>query len=318
MSYIISQENKGQEYLYFVKKGSILGKQYALKKYAGLNTGFISKEIFLSNNFKSLAKEELELRRPLWAKATNIAYNETLVQDVEEKAIELNNLIELKNASTIHESEFAKEFVYNSNNIEGSRMPKEKLIELFEKGKTNHSNKNEVIEVENSIKAFEYLKKKFSFNTTHIKRLYHILTKGMILETGDPYPRGFRKGPLVVGNEPTSVPENIEKEIKALLEWNKNTAKTTYTLQRAFEFHLQYETTHPFRDGNGRTGRLIMNKILMQNNYPPIIIYKDNKQAYFNAIKAARESDKKKYYQFMLEQTEKTYKQMINTIQTKC
>ena len=317
MSYLIFQKNKGQEYVYFVKKASMLGKQYSLKKYVGLNTGLISKETFLSNNFKTLIQEELELRKPLWEKAQKLAYDETLVLDVEEKAIELNNLIELKNASTIHDSEFAKEFVYNSNNIEGSRIPKEKLIELFEKGKTTHANINEVIEVENSIKAFEYIKHKFSFGKLHIKRLYHILTKELVLENGQHYPRGFRKLPIIVGNEPTSDPDKIEKEIKELLTWNKKNSKTMYPFQRAFDFHLQYESTHPFRDGNGRTGRLIMNKILLQNNYPPIIIYKDNKQAYFNSIKAAREGDKKKYYQFMLKQTKKTYTQIINTIQTK-
>jgi len=317
MSYLIFQKKKGQEYVYFVKKGSIFGKQYSLKKYAGLNTGLVSKETFLLNNFNNLTQEELLLRKPLWEKVENMAYNQTLVRDVEEKAIELNNLIELKNASTIHDSEFAKEFVYNSNNIEGSRIPKERLIELFEKGKTTHSNKNEVIEVENSMKAFEYIKRKFSFGMLHIKRLYHILTKGMVLETGQPYPRGFRKLPIIVGNEATSDPSDIEKEIKTLLTWNKKNSKIMYPLQRAFDFHLQYESTHPFRDGNGRTGRLIMNKILLQNNYPPIIIYKDNKQAYFNSIKSAREGDKKKYYQFMLEQTKKTYEQMINNIKSK-
>jgi Fic family protein len=317
MSYLIFQKNKNKEYVYFVKKASILGKQYSLKKYVGTNKGLISKETFLTNNFNLLVKEELELRKPLWEKAQSLVYNQNLIEDIEKKAIELNNLVELKNASTIHDLEFAKEFVYNSNNIEGSRIPKEKLIELFEKGRTSYSNKNEVIEIENSIKAFEYIKYKFSFGLLHIKRLYHILTKGMFLETGQAYPHGFRKTPIVVGNESTSVPKNIEEEIKALLAWNKKNSKIMYPFQRAFDFHLQYEITHPFRDGNGRTGRLIMNKILLQNNYPPIIIFKDNKKAYFNAIKAARDGDKKKYYQFMFEQTKKTYDQMIKSLNAK-
>jgi Fic family protein len=87
-----------------------------------------------------------------------------------------------------------------------------------------------------------------------------------------------------------------------------------FPLQRALDFHARYETIHPFRDANGRTGRLIMNKILMQNNYPPIIIFKDNKQAYFNSITAAQTGKTKKYYQFMLEQAGKTYDQMTATI----
>ena len=62
-----------------------------------------------------------------------------------------------------------------------------------------------------------------------------------------------------------------------------------------------------FRDANGRTGRLIMNKILMQNHYPLMLVFKDNKQGYFNAIKKARENKNKKYCQFMLEQQLKSY-----------
>lgn len=317
MSYLVFKKKGNQEYVYFIKKGSFLGKQYTLRKYLGLNTGLFLKETALSNNAKLFIQTELELRKPLWEKETNIAYDTTLVRDIEEKAIELNNLVELKNVKGILDFEFIKEFVYNSNNIEGSKIPKEKLVELFEKGKTNYSNQNEIIEVQNSIKAFDYIQNKFSFNILHIKRLYHILTKGMLLETKQPYPRGFRVHPIIVGNEPTSQPQNIETEMKVLLKWNKKNSKIMYPLKRAFDFHVQYETTHPFRDGNGRTGRLILNKILLQNNYPPIIIYKGNKKAYFNAIQAARDGNKKKYYQFMLEQTKRTYDQLIGTINTK-
>jgi len=64
----------------------------------------------------------------------------------------------------------------------------------------------------------------------------------------------------------------------------------------AYEFHLEYERIHPFRDGNGRTGRLILNKILIQNGLSPMIVYLGNKQRYFNAIEQAREGRIKKYY----------------------
>jgi Fic family protein len=84
-----------------------------------------------------------------------------------------------------------------------------------------------------------------------------------------------------------------------------------HPLELAFEFHLRYESIHPFVDANGRTGRMIMNKILMQNYYLPIIIYKQNKKAYFNSIEKAREGKKQKYYQFLISQTNKTYKNML-------
>jgi Fic family protein len=261
-----------------------------------------------------LTEEEAQLKKSLWENAIPLTRNPNLIKKVEQKSILINNLIEIKNASKTMRTEFAKEFIYNSNNIEGSRIPKDKLFELIEKGKTSHSNKNEIIEVENSIKAFDYIDNKFTFTLRGISGLYNVLTKGMLLENGAPYPHGFKKVPIIVGNSNTTAPNKVQPELLTLVAWNKTHAKTMYPPQRAFEFHLRYESTHPFRDANGRSGRLIMNKILMQNNYPPIIVYKENKEAYFNAINSAREGDKPKYYQFMLEQMEKTYNQMIETL----
>jgi len=126
------------------------------------------------------------------------------------------------------------------------------------------------------------------------------------MDTGDYYPKGFRKTKIIVGNEETAKPEHIKEELKKMLEWYKKNKKN-YALKIAFDFHSKYETIHPFRDANGRTGRLIMNKILMQNHYPLMLVFKDNKQGYFNAIKKARENKNKKYYQFMLEQQLKSY-----------
>lgn len=314
MSYLEIKKKNNESYVYFIKKWSLQGKSFVLRKYIGKANSMTSKELFMIKNMDSLTEEELKLRKPVWEKATEMAYSPELVKNVEKKAIMLNNLAESKNTQQVLRTEFAKEFIYNSNNIEGSKIPRERLVELFEKGITSHKNKNEVIEVENSIKAYDYLENKFSFNLKSIKRLYYILTKEMIMETGKSYPKGFKKETIIVGNSSTSAPENVKKELKELIEWNKKNAKTMYPLERAFEFHARYEGIHPFQDANGRTGRLIMNKIFIQNNYSPIIIYKDNKKAYFSAIKAVLEGNSRKYNQFMLEQTEKTHDQMINTL----
>jgi Fic family protein len=89
-----------------------------------------------------------------------------------------------------------------------------------------------------------------------------------------------------------------------------------HPLKLAMDFHLTYEHIHPFLDGNGRTGRLIMNKILMSQKYFPIIIYSENSTAYFNSItKGLIGKYKKTYYQFMLKQTKKTYNNFYNIIE---
>ncbi|MDD3085880.1 MAG: Fic family protein [Candidatus ainarchaeum sp.] len=317
MSYLETKSRGKEKYTYFVKKWTLQNKPFVLRKYIGKDTGLFSKENYLVKNMNLLVDEELNLRTPIWKPNINFVYDPGLVERIEKKAILLNNLIEAHSAEKIMQFEFAKEFIYNSNNIEGSKIPKEQLVELFEKGNTKYKNKNELAEIENSIKALYYIKKDFSFTIKNIKSLYYILTKNLIQENGAPYPKGFKKQPIIVGNSTTSEPKNVEPELKALINWNKQNATKLYPLKRAFEFHSTYESIHPFTNGNGRTGRLIMNKILMQNNYPPIIIYKENKLAYFNAINAMREGDKKKYFQFMLKQAEKTYDQMIKTIKYK-
>jgi hypothetical protein len=202
---------------------------------------------------------------------------------------------------------FAKVFIYNSNHIEGSRIPKEEVEKIIEEKKYRHKVKNEIIEVENSFKAWKYLQDTFVFNLINIKRLYHILTKNLIQETGDIYPRWFKKVPNIAGkNSRTTSPEQVESEMNALLKNYKSNAKNTCSLQSAFDFHLKYEQIHPFENGNGRTGRLIMNKILMKYDMVPMIVFTENKESYSNAISSCSSWRKKKYYTFMIDQYKKT------------
>ena len=202
----------------------------------------------------------------------------------------------------------------NSNNSEGSKIPPQKVREIIDTGDTKYQNKNEVIEVKNSIIAFEYLQKSFKFNLNSVKRLYHILTKNLVLEGKTPYPKGFKKISNIVGNSQTTAPEDVEKELTSLMTWYQSNRRKLHPLIVAFELHRRYEFIHPFLDGNGRTGRFIMNKILMSAGYTPIIVYKDNKIAYFNALEKSKEKKLKSYYQFMLEQADKTYDFLLDTI----
>ncbi len=105
----------------------------------------------------------------------------------------------------------------------------------------------------------------------------------------------------------TIPPELVETKLTELLDHYKGNKFKLHPLKLALDFHLEYENIHPFSDGNGRTGRMLMNKILMAHGYFPIIIYSDNSTAYFNSISKGLAGNKKLYYQFMLEQARKTY-----------
>ncbi len=308
MSHIEIKKTKGNNYASFVKKVVFMGDLHVIKKSMGLQSSTINKEKFLFDNLDLITKEEFDFRKKYLNQiSSKISHNEKLPEKIELASIRLNNLIDAKNCQEMVDIEFAKEFIFNSNNIEGSKIPPHAVREIIDKGDTKYSDKNEVKEVKNSIEAFNYLKKSFKFNILSMKKLYHVLTKDLEMQKGILYPRGFKKVQNVVGNSITTAPENVESELIDLLKWYRKNKNKIHPLILAFEFHKRYEGIHPFLDGNGRTGRLITNKILMSNGYQPIIVYKDNKESYFNSLAKANESISKKYYQFMLEQTRKSY-----------
>lgn len=315
MSYIEKRILNGVVHLYFTKKISFMKRRIVIKKYIGRETSMFSKEQYILDNLENLSKIELSYRTRFLSKIKEDIYSESdLPESIEFKSIKITNIIDGKRCEPLIDAEFAKEFIFNSNNIEGSKIPPEKVRDIIAKGDTKYSNKNEVIEVQNSIKAFEYIKKSFKFNINSIKRLYHILTKGLFREGNIPYPRGFKTQDIIVGNSKTTSPEKVKEELIQLLKWYNSNKNSIHPLILAFEFHKRYENIHPFTDGNGRTGRLIMNKILMNASYPPIIVYKSHKMSYFNALEKAMEGKTKKYYQFMLEQANETYDYMTTVI----
>ena len=135
------------------------------------------------------------------------------------------------------------------------------------------------------------------------------------MQNGDPYPRGFKTVNNVVNNMETVPPDMVIPRLTDLLDRYKENKRKTHPLKLAMDFHLTYEHIHPFLDGNGRSGRLIMNKILMSQKYFPIIIYSGNSRAYFNAMsKGLAGKNMKTYYQLMLKQAKKTYKDFYSII----
>jgi len=292
-----------------------MGELFVIKKHIGAAPLRINKEKYILDNIEKLSNEELQFRNEFMHKVKKeISYNENLPERIELKSIKINNLIEGKKCKQAVNTEFAKEFIFNSNNIEGSKIPPERVREIIDTGDAKYANRNEVKEVKNSILAFDYLQKSFKFNLNSIKRLYHILTKDLFMEGNVPYPKGFKTEEVIVGNSQTTSPDKVEEELISLVNWYRNNKNKLHPLVLAFEFHKRYEFIHPFRDGNGRTGRLIMNKILISAGYLPIIVYKENKTSYFNALEKTKEGKLKKYYQFMLEQADKSYDYLLEVI----
>ena len=315
MSHIEVKKVKGEEYASFVKKIRIMGETLRISEHIGKNIPTLNKGEYIRRNLDSLSKKEFQLRRP-FLEDLDMAYNNHLVFDVEGLAVKMGNLLEAKGNGDAVLIEFAKEFIFNSNNIEGSRIPAQEVKKILETGGSRYQNANEVKEVYNSIDAINYIQQGLKFNIASIKRLYYILTKDLLMSNGLPYPKGFKTLSNIVNNRETTAPGSVVPELTELLEHYKANKKKIHPLKLALDFHLRYEEIHPFQDGNGRTGRLIMNKILMTNGYFPMVIYTENAQAYFNALARASERERmKSYYQFMLGQMLKTYQYFFRVVE---
>lgn len=284
-----------------------MDEHFRIKEHIGKNISTVTAKDYLKKNFNNLSRKEFNIRKKIFDKS-DIVYNKNLLDCVELRSIEINNILEIKDIKDVIVNEFAKEFIFNSNNIEGSKIPANEVKKIIETGNSRYKNRNEIKEVYNSIEAMNYLQSGFKFNIPSIKRLYYIVTKDLTMSGGDRYPRGFKTVENIINNQSTIPPQQVEHALSTLLKYYKENKKIMYPLELAYDFHLRYENIHPFLDANGRTGRLIMNKILMDHGYFPIIIYTKNSKAYYNAIaKGLQRETKKTYYQLMLEQAKITY-----------
>lgn len=187
------------------------------------------------------------------------------------------------------------ESVYNSNAIESSTLTiseTEKI--LLDMEVSRNVSVREVFEAKNLARVFEYIKDKI--NTKSIDKDFILLLHKMLISNINENIAGrFRKRNeyVRVGTYIAPAPEHVEAMIdSALLEYSSN--YTLYLLEKISKFHLDFEHVHPFCDGNGRIGRVLINYQLMQLGFPPIIIRDKEKAIYYKSFGEYRNSNNKK------------------------
>lgn len=187
------------------------------------------------------------------------------------------------------------ESVSNSNAIEGSTLSiaeTERILMEMEVART--VSVREVFEAKNLARVFEYIKGKIS--TKNIDKDWMLLLHKMLLTNiRDDIAGRFRKEHeyVRVGMHIAPAPEHIEVMLDALLLGYSST-HNAHVLEKIGLFHLEFERIHPFNDGNGRIGRVLMNYQLLQLGFPPVIIRDKEKDTYYESFKEYRESNKKK------------------------
>lgn len=181
------------------------------------------------------------------------------------------------------------DLTYNSNHIEGSRLTHDQTRYIFETNTIGVGNEvinvDDIIETTNHFRCIDLIidKAKIELSERFIKKLHLILKNGTSVSRKDWFAVGdYKKLPNEVRNMKTPLPEEVDHLMKELLlEYN---IKQKKTFEDILDFHVQFERIHPFQDGNGRIGRLIMFKECLKYNIVPFIIEDNLKMFYYRGL----------------------------------
>ena len=181
------------------------------------------------------------------------------------------------------------DLTYNSNHIEGSRLTKEQTRYIYETntlGVTTESTRiDDIIETVNHFRCIDYVIDHAieKINESHIKQLHAILKTNTSDSQKDWFAVGaYKKLANEVGGEPTIQPADVQQEMRVLL--TKYHAQEKIDLDAILEFHVRFERIHPFQDGNGRVGRLLMFWQCLQNGVTPFIVTEDLRLYYYRGL----------------------------------
>lgn len=275
MAYTEIKEKGGRKYYYRVKsvrKGKKVGKK---RVYLGVNL-----------EKKKLSKSESEADKKLMLLST-------LLNEGEKKELEKirKDYISSKDISGKKYEAFVSLFTYDSTNIEGNTLTLQETSQLLFEGITPRKPIREIREVINHKEAFDFIINwKKDINKKFILKLHKLVVKDTLkpdlsnqvgkYRTLQVYIRGVEWLPPKV--------KDIPKEMGKLFSWYSKNKKSLHPLILSAYFHSAFEMIHPFVDGNGRVGRLLMNFMLHKNNFPMINIPNKKKYLYYNTLESAQ------------------------------
>ncbi len=180
---------------------------------------------------------------------------------------------------------FVTEFTYDTSAIEGSSVTLEETsMILFDKIAPKGRKIEEIREIENHKASFDYtLSYRGDISRDFVLKLHKLLMHNVLWK----YAGVFRDVQVIVRGAEFTPPESgaVEEEFKKLMNWYRVNKRRYNPVIVAAYFHFVFESIHPFRDGNGRVGRLLLNFILRKNGYPMINIKNSDKHEYYTALK---------------------------------
>ena len=211
----------------------------------------------------------------------------------------------------------AAAFIYHSAKIENDRITYHDTREIFDRGGVTSytGDVRSLFEIQNSVAAYyrmlDAFERREPMSEALICEFQGLLTQGtydtLRYQKGE-RPGTYKRNDYVTGvNEVGALPEDVPEELSCLIA-ELDGVEAGQALTAAAYFHAKFENVHPFADGNGRTGRLLMNYLLLLLDHPPIIIHEEDKRAYYDALErfdSAQELDA--LVSFLKAQTVKTW-----------
>ncbi len=276
--------------------------------------GMTQKEVaeILGVEAKAVSKYELGLAEPNIESLRRLADTFKISVDeliAEEKKIDISNVNVLEVLREQKEMKLKGNlyyrtqimFAYNTNHIEGSRLTEDQTRHIYETNTilfeaNTVASVDDILETVNHFKLVDYMLDTADETLTEecIKKFHKILKEGTMDSAKSWFNVGdYKSLANSAGELSTTAPKNVEKEMKKLLEWYNSL--TTVDIKDIIEFHAKFEKIHPFQDGNGRIGRIIMFKECLKNNIIPFIILDKDKLFYYRGLKEYQFGKEKGY-----------------------
>ena len=200
---------------------------------------------------------------------------------------------------------------YNSNKIEGSALTEEQTASLFDTGvlpkSEDYYRAKDVEEMNGHFLMFNKMLDTLNTDLSQdlIKQFHYELKSGVFEDRANGYAIGdYKKRPNMVGINKTALPSQVPEEMQNLLNWY---SAQEISLETLAEFHARYEIIHPFQDGNGRTGRLLLFRECLCHNITPFIIEDANLPEYLDALKAYRQDQSITELTFLFKKEQEYY-----------
>jgi Fic family protein len=295
--YVEKRKEKNKVKHYLVHSYREKGRVKKIRKYLGLNPSL--------EDLKKAKEHINEILEELNTKVFKFYLTKNQLKKLNEYKIKIYHL------DKVDWKRFTKEFVYDTNAIEGSNVQLDEIEGILENKKVPVDGDEK--ETKNVAKAVDYIRKtKEELSIELIKKLHNICFLGTKSFAGK-----LREVEVVIRNSKgevvhAGVPvKELNDYLKEFIEWYKENKNKFKPLILAAIIHNQFEHIHPFQDGNGRVGRLLLNFILLKDNYPPINInIEDRREYYLTLEEYSRNQNLKPTIKFLINQYNKTLKQV--------